>query len=401
MSDALAVAVSGKRVGTLTYENYAYTFRYDQPRDLDPKSDLVSLTMPVRAQSYDTQVLPPPFQSVLPEGDLLIRLRARFGKALNLDDDFQLLRLVGRNTIGRVMFYPDGEKEAAGTGSPAHAPYDLVTVLRHPDAVELLTELIDTYGIRSGIGGVHPKALLESGRRQLTVTSGDLILKAAGPEFPHLPVNEHFCLMASKAAGISTADTHLKDTGDLLAIERFDRTPRGDPLAFEEMCALRHLSRHGKYDGGYEDIAQIIRQIPCHHMTQALEQFFAIVALAIATRNGDAHLKNFGVLYHSINQVELAPAYDLVTTTVYLSKDLPALELEGHKRWPTRKRLEQFGLHTCDLRPAVVRRCLERVRSAVSDTAIAIARFGRNEPRFRALCDAMEDQWTLGLRDLC
>jgi serine/threonine-protein kinase HipA len=259
----LDVTVAGVRVGTLAYEDYTFSFRYERPRELDRERHLVSLTMPVRARSYETQILPPPFQSVLPEGELLIRLRARFGKVIDVDDDFNLLRLVGHNTIGRVTFGSEAPLPEPASAPSAVAPpaYDLTTVLRHPDGAELLDELIDTYGVRSGVGGVHPKALIDGGGRRLTVVGDHLILKAAGRDFPHLPVNEYFCLLASEAAGVPTVRAHLSDAADLLAIERFDRSGSGEPLAFEEICALRQLARHGKYNGSYDDVAEVIRQI--------------------------------------------------------------------------------------------------------------------------------------------
>ncbi len=394
---ALTVYVAGKPVGALTYEDYQYSFSYEAPTQLDPTTDMVSLTMPVRARSYDTQILPPPFQSVLPEGDLLIQLRARFGKALNLDEDFNLLRLVGHNTIGRLTFSELGDKPRA----QSKASLDLDAVLRHPDATELLNELIDRYGLYSGIGGIQPKALLpaQSGP-QLTITHDSTIIKAAGYDYPKLPMNEYFCLQASQAAGIPTVSFRLSKTRELLVVDRFDRTPEDRPLAFEEACALLRLGRQGKYTGSYEQIAEVIQQIPCRQTPTALESFFRTVALSMVIRNGDAHLKNFGVVYHSSESVSFAPAYDLVTTTVYFSDDVPALELAGRKLWPDRETLEHFGLQACGLRRAAVRRSLEAVENALHETDAKLQRFGKAEPAYRELTRKMREQWGLGARSL-
>jgi len=49
-------------------------------------------------------------------------------------------------------------------------------------------------------------------------------------------------------------------------------------------------------------------------------------------QNGDAHLKNFGLLYENIDDIWLAPAYDVVCTTLYIQKDIPALHLLGSKK---------------------------------------------------------------------
>lgn len=76
-------------------------------------------------------------------------------------------------------------------------------------------------------------------------------------------------------------------------------------------------------------------------------------------RNGDAHLKNNGVLYSSLvdhrsgalpnTERRLAPIFDIVSTTPYLPKDTMALLLGGSKRWPKRKMLHQFGRQHCGL----------------------------------------------------
>lgn len=66
-------------------------------------------------------------------------------------------------------------------------------------------------------------------------------------------------------------------------------------------------------------------------------------------RNGDAHLKNFGMLYTSpaSNDVRLSPLYDIVNTTIYIHKDVPALKMNKEKSWPTRQVLINFGKEHC------------------------------------------------------
>ena len=80
------------------------------------------------------------------------------------------------------------------------------------------------------------------------------------------------------------------------------------------------------------------------HSTGDLRPLFTLIALNCALRNGDAHLKNFGVVYDNIlGGSRLAPVYDLVTTTVYLPRDSMALTLNGSTRWPSAKGTEASG----------------------------------------------------------
>ena len=72
--------------------------------------------------------------------------------------------------------------------------------------------------------------------------------------------------------------------------------------------------------------------------------------------NGDAHLKNFGILYGdpvtAADDARLSPVYDLVCSTVYLPRDVLALSLLGSKAWPDRRTLERFGREACAVKNA-------------------------------------------------
>jgi HipA-like protein len=72
----------------------------------------------------------------------------------------------------------------------------------------------------------------------------------------------------------------------------------------------------------------------------AKAQFALQVTYACTIGNGDAHLKNFAVLYeHAEGLVKLAPAYDLVATLPYIPRDTLALTMNGSKQFPDRPSL--------------------------------------------------------------
>src|SRR5690606_29356043 len=101
---------------------------------------------------------------------------------------------------------------------------------------------------------------------------------------------------------------------------------------------------HGRYDGSYEGLARRLDSfVSPTALAQAREQYALMVAYSCSIGNGDAHLKNFSVLYRDASaQVELAPAYDLVSTLPYLARDTLALTLGGSKEFPDRPRLLKF-----------------------------------------------------------
>lgn len=66
---------------------------------------------------------------------------------------------------------------------------------------------------------------------------------------------------------------------------------------------------------------------------QGLADFIRRLVFIVASGNGDAHLKNWSVVYPDGMTAALSPAYDLVSTIQYLQDDELALNLAGSKRW--------------------------------------------------------------------
>jgi serine/threonine-protein kinase HipA len=114
-------------------------------------------------------------------------------------------------------------------------------------------------------------------------------------------------------------------------------------------------------------------------------------------RNGDAHLKNFGIVYDDVlGAARLAPVYDLVTTSVYLAKDSLALTLNGTTRWPDAKALLRFGETRLGGTPARVKEILERIDTAISETAGEIPVYSKQHADFKEIGERMLKQWEEG-----
>ena len=101
-------------------------------------------------------------------------------------------------------------------------------------------------------------------------------------------------------------------------------------------------------------------------------------SLTAAVGNGDAHLKNFSVLYrHAEDLVELAPAYDIVSTMPYMPGDTLALTMEKSKQFPDRARLVKFVRSVTGKSQKAAQELLEQVRKGV-EVALKDARgYGR------------------------
>ena len=390
-SQSLAVWNCGKKAGVLG-QNEGCFFNY-LPNE-QPQEHQVSLTMPYRLQSWVSEKwLHPIFQMNLPEGALRDAIRSAFAKLLTVDD-IALLRITGGNQIGRNRFsFPDAESPAI-----CGKPESLEEILTYPDAVELFNELLARHASHSGISGIQPKVMLQATDRS-TVTAASYIVKAWGEEFPQLGANEFFCMSAAKLAGLPVPEFSLSDNGRLFVMRRFDRTASGEDFGFEDFCSLQALGTDQKYNSTYERAARTIRDfVSPEHLAAAREQFFATLVLSSMVRNGDAHLKNFGVLYrHPQGPIWLAPVYDIITTTAYLQHDIPALHLAGTKKWWPRKILEKFGLQSLALSPGPTHQIIEKIAEAVIETAGRIPRYQKEHPEFEAVGNRMLSIWQNGV----
>lgn len=387
---SLAVWNNGKRAGILG-QNDSYFFNYLPDT---PVEHLVSLTMPYRLQSWVSErELHPIYQMNIPEGALREAIRNAFSKVMVVDD-IALLRITGGNQLGRNRFsLPDSEIPTI-----IEKPESLDDILTYPDAVELFNELMAKHAEHSGISGVQPKVIVEATERT-TVAASSYIVKSWGNDYPQLAANEYFCMTAAKLAGLLVPDFSLSENGGLFVMKRFDKTEEGENLGFEDFCSLQALGTDRKYDSTYERVARTIKDfVSPERLSSAREQFFATLVLSAMVRNGDAHLKNFGVLYrHPHGPVTLAPVYDIVTTTAYLQKDVPALHLAGTKKWWSRKILERFALKALSLPAKQATQIIDRVAEAVIEAAKLIPPYIRENPDFGEIGNRMMSIWQDGV----
>lgn len=391
-TSSLAVWASQTKAGLLAQEKaLEYVFAYSPDVGMDAQ---VSLTMPIRLAGWVSPYLHPIFQMNLPEGALLEAIRRAIAKIVG-EDDLSILRVTGGNQVGRNRF----SLPADDRPHVSETPESLNELLTYSDTRDLFHELVRKYALQSGVSGIQPKVLLNATERG-TLTSAGYIVKSWGTDFPQLAANEYFCMMAAKRADLPVPEFFLSDKAELFVMRRFDLTQEGVPLGFEDMCSLQALGTLQKYRSSYERVAKSIKDfVSGENLIVAREQFFATLVLSLMVRNGDAHLKNFGVLYSSpTGLVSLAPVYDVVTTTVYVVKDVPALSLAGTKKWWSKQILKRFGVTHLSIPVATISDIFQRVAQSVTETREMIRAYIGEHPEFKDVGESMMTQWDEGIR---
>lgn len=388
----LDVYVRAEQVGTLAEEAGRYVFSYLPGV---PPENLVSLLMPVRAASYDWKTLHPFFQMNLPEGfkkDLMIR---RLGPHADVSD-FGLLALTGANTIGRVQVVPSGTPLAV-----AASKADMAALLASANSRENLLSLLEA-GVAEGVSGVMPKALVQPGDKT-TVWTDEFILKTGFDDLPGLAINEYLCLEVAREAGLEVPEARLSEDGQVLAVRRFDRTADGAMLAIEDYCALKPNDAVNKYKGSLEDLAKLTSAyVPRSALKDNARRLFALILLNYAIHNADAHLKNFALVYTRVDDVRLAPVYDILSGTVYprYSTHPPALTLQGKRVWAAGRMLAAYGSARLGLTQADMSEARKRITSAIHKVTPMVAEYAQRHPSFHEVAKSMLDAWGSGLEDI-
>ena len=346
----LNVKVNLNRVGELIKENEEFIFSYTS----ENKDDFISLIMPIRQKPYIHNKLHPIFEMHLPEGYLLSIIKKHFSKLLKTDD-FGLLNIMAPSIKGRVSYESDFLRVETNL---------TLDDLLHSKNDNLFDELLDRFALNSALSGVQPKVLATI-ENKATLKIDDYIVKSWGDEYKELALNEYYCMKIVRLSNIEVPEFYISDDEKLFIMKRFDKI-EDSYIGFEDMCVLMGKQRDDKYEGSCEQVVKTIKTfVSSQNKKSSLLEFFKMTYLNYRLKNGDAHLKNFGLIYEGINNIKLAPAYDVVSTTVYIKNDIPALLLLGSKKWWDKKYLEKFGI-TCDLTKKEIENAIAECEKAVN-----------------------------------
>ena len=399
----LSVYVLGREVATLEQSgDFKSVLTYHPQVAAD---NFVSLTMPVRTESYvwDDQ-LPPVLQMNLPEGYLLQVLQEQFGPHVGASP-IALLAVIGRNMVGRVQVAAPG----AALNEPAK-PIEVAALLKGDNSEAAFAALVREHAT-SGVSGVVPKFLdaqLDASpsvalHKKGSVVTRSHIIKGASSQLPFVALNEHLCMQVARRV-MPTARTEVSEDGQALVVYRFDVDGHGQPhWGMEDFCSLLGLRPAAKYDTTWERIAKAVRDhVPGTQRLDTYRQLATTLLLTYALRNADCHAKNLALLYTSRADVQLSPAYDMLTTSVYagFQHSPPGIAFMGKKTWAPGKNLQKFIASTFGIQPKEQQRTVEAISDAVADVGPQVREAMRQHPAFEDIGKRILMAWAEGVRGL-
>lgn len=399
----LSVYIMGRNVATLEQSgDFKSVLAYNANT---APADFVSLTMPVRTESYvwDDQ-LPPVLQMNLPEGYLLQVLQEQFGPHIGASP-IALLSVIGRNMVGHLQVAAPG----AELNEPAK-PIEVAALLKGDNSEAAFAALVREHAT-SGVSGVVPKFLDAQTNsssplalhQKASVTTRRHIIKGSSAQLPFVALNEHLCMQVARRV-MPTAKTDVSEDGQALVVHRFDVDENGQPhWGMEDFCSLLGLRPSAKYDTTWERIAKAVRDhVPGSQRLNTNRQLATTLLLTYALRNADCHAKNLALLYTSRADVHLSPAYDMLTASVYagFQHNPPGIEFMGKKTWAPGKNLQKFIAATFGVQPKEQSKIVEAISDAVASVGPIVRQAMVQHPDFADVGKRMLLAWSEGVQGL-
>ncbi len=377
-----------KAVASFIKDNRNFIIDY---KDFDIQNS-IALSLPNTQKIYLYDYKFPPFlESFLPEGYLYEIFKNLLSKEYGKVDDYLIFSLLSSNISSRVGFKSDLQN------SVEFSEFNIDEILIN-DTNDTFNNLLQTFLNKNAISGVQPKtiALLKDKEK---LDTKEYIIKTWGEEYQDLALNEYFCLKAVEKAGVKTANVKLSQNNKFLIVEKFTLKNDGSFYGFEEILSLLNKNKDSKYDGSYEQIAKIIYSYTTNKK-ESMIAFYKTVVMNYLLKNGDAHLKNFGLLFDDdFKNIFYSPVYDVVNTVVYIHKDKPALMLDGKKIWHSKDTLIKFGQKSCLLSQSEANKYYKECYEALIWAIDELENYLNEYPDFK-IVKMMLDSWKLSLKEV-
>ena len=275
----------------------------------------------------------PYFANLLPEGPLRAYLAKHAGvKSVR---DFPLLWVLGADLPGALVL---NDHENA-----VMPPTD-------ENEGEETTAEDDNSVLRFSLAGVQLK-FSASGNpdRGFTIPvkgmGGHWIVKLPDQRFTRVPENEYAMMTFARAVGIDVPEIGLVNpadivgmpsdlrnlSGDAYYIKRFDRVPDGGRVHTEDFAQLNGLYPDQKYD--HFNFDMLLEQVGDLVSSAAAIDAIRRIVFTVGIGNADMHSKNWSLIYYDGRTPVLAPAYDFVSTVVYIQDNNMNVNLAGTKQF--------------------------------------------------------------------
>ncbi len=298
----------------------------------------VSISLPLQRERFSAGQTRQFFEGLLPEGFT----RRSVAQWLHLDENdyLSILYQLGRECLGAVRVLKEGETQAASYEMITKQQVKALAAEGAQKSAEIVSKShLSLTGASGKVGLYYDTAGNQWYLPQGTAPSTHIV-KQSHVRLEGIVTNEQLSMMTAAKCGIEVPNSFIIDLGSgednevLYATRRYDRTFEGAadtisgllaPLRlhqedFSQALGISSAYKYEKEHTGYmRRMFELLRQFSSNPIVDQ-GKLWDIIVFCYLLGNTDAHVKNFSLLYgRDLRSIRLAPAYDLVSTTVYES----------------------------------------------------------------------------------
>jgi serine/threonine-protein kinase HipA len=353
MTDVLNVYLKNKFAGCLSYSNGELSFQYDKNYLANNNNFPLSASLPLSESIFNDNVVRPFFDGLLPE-DVA---RTQIARILKTDsrNTFALLKSIGADCAGAISVQSQNVK-LQDLSNPEYK------YIEDEEAYNILSSLkvrplyIGEDDFRISGAGAQDKLIACIINNKLALplngTPSTHIIKPNIEGYKDTVFNELFCMKLAKACGLNAPGCFIKTIKDknFYVVERYDREKSDElwtRIHQEDFCQILNILPENKYesDGGpnLKSCFELLDKLKVAATSKIA--FIDLIIFNYLIGNGDAHAKNFSILYKNDIPM-LAPCYDLMCTAImdpYYDKHKMAMKLCATKYFMNRVKRDNFA----------------------------------------------------------
>lgn len=311
-------------------------FKYSEENLRDQTATAISISLPLQDEPFTPTQTTNYFDGLLPEG--FTRRSVAQWMHVGESDYLSILHGLGRECLGAICITEEGETQEAAYEPITRQQVQALAAEGAAKTSELVMKAHLSLTGASGKVGLYYASDNDAWYLPQGTAPSTHIVKQSHVRLDAIVTNEQLSLMTAARCGITIPHSFIINTGGgaehevLFATRRFDRVfpsqpimvsglPRPLRLHQEDFAQALGIPAADKYEREQEaymkSMFDLLRKRSADPVADQIRLWDTIV-FDYLIGNTDAHIKNFSLLYSAdLKSIRLAPAYDIVSTTVY------------------------------------------------------------------------------------
>ena len=401
--DVLFVFLHNQFIGTLHQKNGLLIFQYKDEANLP-----LSFQLPLQKAPFSPQQTEAFFSGLLPDEPI----RSKISKILKISsrNTFGLLEKLGGDCAGAITILTSSELHTGERTTKHLTSRELFSILQNLPQRPLG---IGIEGVRISGAGAQAKLMVtkigNAFHLPLDGMPSTHIIKPSIKGVEASVFNEFFCMRLASKIGLQTpsVDIFSLEKESFYVVERYDRFLQEEQLIRihqEDFCQILGIPPNRKYqnEGGpsIPQMFQVLREFQGQRRMMGKDtlSLLRLIIFNFLIGNGDAHGKNFSLLYQG-EKVSLAPCYDLLSTMVYFGKHEDKMAMKIGSKYKFKDVVCRHFLTMADeigisqkLIKKEMKSMAEKLPSKANQLVEELSTIGDNAPIYQKIIDVIQEQ---------